>query len=62
VYIELREVEIIVQQRVLVEGIDAGEKEILAKIQGILYDTTVSRYGCLNQTKLMTIFAGRLRG
>ena len=43
-YVELRQVEIIVQNRVLIEGLDAGEKEMLAQIQAILYDTAVSTY------------------
>jgi len=42
--IELRQIEIIVQRRTAVEGIDAGEKEVLSQIQEILYDTAVSGY------------------
>lgn len=39
---ELRNIEVIVQERSGIEGIDTAEREVLAKVQEILYSTSVS--------------------
>ena len=42
---ELRSIELIVQQRTAIEGMEVGERDTLAKLQEILYSTVV-RSGC----------------
>ena len=48
-YEELRNIEVIVQARSGVEGLESGEKEMIDKIQEILYSTEVrqSNPACL---------------
>jgi hypothetical protein len=54
--IELRLIEVIIQQRVAVEEIDESEKKVLAQIQKILYDTAVRALTCLECSQLIMRF------
>lgn len=51
--VELRNIELIVQQRTAIEGIEVGERDTLAKLQEILYSTVVSRFLPTTSTKLV---------
>jgi len=48
---KLRNIELIIQDRLTVEGMEAGEKETLTKIQEILY-STVEGFELPNQDEL----------
>ena len=43
--VELRQIEVIVQQRSGIDGLEKGEKDMIAQIQEILYSTAVSNFG-----------------
>ena len=42
--VELRQIEVIVQQRSGIDGLEKGEKDMIAQIQEILYSTAVSNF------------------